>query len=144
MRASSNTKPPFDKRSHVRVYSDKDRKVPWRRPDRSLVEAPKSTLPKLAANLEPQYDFIVRRSGSSGSVVARRLAEHPNVVPTVMDSGHRTLKVYGVESLRIADGSIMLRVTTVNTLAPYVVTGERDADILRTEHRLSVDAEVNK
>jgi choline dehydrogenase len=61
-----------------------------------------------------------------------------------MDSGHRTLKVYGVESLRIADGSIMLRVTTVNTLAPYVVTGERDADILRTEHRLSVDAEVNK
>jgi choline dehydrogenase-like flavoprotein len=44
--------------------------------------------------------------------------------------------------LRIADGSIMLRVTTVNTLAPYVVTGERDAD--RTEHRLSVDAEVKK
>ena len=50
---------------------------------------------------------------------------------------------FGVESLRIADGSIMPRVTTVKTMAPYVVIGERDADILRTEHRLSVDAEVN-
>jgi choline dehydrogenase-like flavoprotein len=100
-------------------------------------------------------DFIVCRSGSSCSVVARRLAEHPNVtallleaggdddVPAVMDAGRRTLKVYGVERLRIADGSIMPRVTTVNTMAPYVVIGERDADILRTEHRLSVDAEVN-
>jgi choline dehydrogenase-like flavoprotein len=88
--------------------------------------------------------FIICGSGPSGSVVARRLAENPEVVPAVMDLSHPTLKVSGVESARIADGPFMLRVTTVNTLAPYVVAGERDADILRTEHGLSVDAEVNK
>ncbi|SRR5258706_13070875 len=110
---------------------------------------------KLTAELKPHYDFIVCGSSPSRSVVARRLAENPDVnvllleaggsddVPAVMDAGHRTLKVYGVESLRIADGSIMPRVTTVKTMAPYAVIGERDADILRTEHRLSVDAEVN-
>jgi choline dehydrogenase len=30
---------------------------------------------QLGADLKPQYDFIVCGSGSSGSVVARRLAE---------------------------------------------------------------------
>jgi len=48
---------------------------------------------------------------------------------------HR-LAVHGVEKLRIADGSIMPRVTTGNTMAPCVVIGERAADILRTEHKL--------
>jgi choline dehydrogenase len=41
------------------------------------------------------------------------------------------LKVYGVENLRIADGSIMPRVTTGNTMAPCVVIGERAADTSR-------------
>src|SRR5580700_4294308 len=35
------------------------------------------------------------------------------------------LKVYGIENLRIADGSIMPRVTTGNTMAPCVIIGER-------------------
>ena len=48
---------------------------------------------------------------------------------------HR-LKVRGVETLRIADGSIMPRVTTGNTMAPCVVIGERAADMLGTEHKL--------
>ena len=47
-----------------------------------------------------------------------------------------TLKVYGVENLRIADGSIMPRVTTGNTMAPCVIIGERAADILKTQHTL--------
>jgi choline dehydrogenase len=46
------------------------------------------------------------------------------------------LKVYGIESLRIADGSIMPRVTTGNTMAPCIVIGERAAEILREEHKL--------
>lgn len=46
------------------------------------------------------------------------------------------LKVYGVEGLRIADGSIMPRITTGNTMAPCVVIGERASDILKAEHGL--------
>jgi choline dehydrogenase len=46
------------------------------------------------------------------------------------------LKVYGIENLRIADGSIMPRVLTGNTMAPCVIIGERAAEVLRLEHRL--------
>jgi choline dehydrogenase len=46
------------------------------------------------------------------------------------------LKVYGIEHLRIADGSIMPRVTTGNTMAPCVIIGEGAAEILRAEHTL--------
>jgi len=52
---------------------------------------------------------------------------------SVVDS---QLKVYGIESLRIADGSIMPRVTTGNTMAPCVIIGERAAEILKAEHKL--------
>jgi choline dehydrogenase len=46
------------------------------------------------------------------------------------------LKVYGIEKLRIADGSIMPRVTTGNTMAPCVIIGERAGEILKTDHKL--------
>jgi choline dehydrogenase len=46
------------------------------------------------------------------------------------------LKVYGIERLRIADGSIMPRVTTGNTMAPCVIIGERAAEILKAQHTL--------
>ena len=41
------------------------------------------------------------------------------------------LKVYGIDNLRIADGSIMPRVTTGNTMAPCVVIGERAGELLK-------------
>jgi choline dehydrogenase len=44
-----------------------------------------------------------------------------------------TLKVYGTERLRIADGSIMPRVTTGNTMAPCVIIGERAAHNLKAQ-----------
>lgn len=43
------------------------------------------------------------------------------------------LKVYGVEGLRIADASILPRVTTGNTMAPCVVIGEQAAALLEGE-----------
>ena len=46
------------------------------------------------------------------------------------------LKVYGIEQLRIADASIMPRITTGNTQAPCVIIGEHAATILRTQHSL--------
>src|SRR5215475_15243041 len=46
------------------------------------------------------------------------------------------LKVYGIDNLRIADGSIMPRVTTGNTMAPCVIVGERAAEIIRDEHQM--------
>ena len=52
---------------------------------------------------------------------------------SVVDSN---LKVYGIENLRIADGSIMPRVTTGNTMAPCVVIGERAAEALKVSHKL--------
>jgi choline dehydrogenase len=46
------------------------------------------------------------------------------------------LKVYGVDNLRIADGSILPRVTTGNTMAPCVIIGERAGEMLKAEHKL--------
>lgn len=48
-----------------------------------------------------------------------------------------SLKVHGIENLRVADGSIMPKITTGNTMAPCVVIGERAAEEIRTEHRLA-------
>ena len=45
-----------------------------------------------------------------------------------------TLKVYGVEGLRVADASIMSQITTGNTMAPTVVIGERAGEILKAAH----------
>jgi choline dehydrogenase len=44
------------------------------------------------------------------------------------------LKVYGIEGLRIADASIMPRITTGNTQAPCAVIGERAAEMIRSTH----------
>ena len=48
----------------------------------------------------------------------------------------RRLQVYGIERLRVADASIMPRVTTGNTMAPCVVIGEKAAEFLVADHGL--------
>jgi len=50
------------------------------------------------------------------------------------------LKVFGIDNLRIADGSIMPRVTTGNTMAPCVIVGERAAEIIRDEHQITTES----
>jgi choline dehydrogenase len=45
-----------------------------------------------------------------------------------------SLRVYGIQGLRIADGSVMPDITTGNTMAPCVLIGERAADLAMREH----------
>ena len=49
---------------------------------------------------------------------------------SVVDS---RLKVYGIDNLRIADGSVLPRVTTGNTMAPCVIVGENAAAFIKSE-----------
>jgi choline dehydrogenase len=44
------------------------------------------------------------------------------------------LQVYGIDNLRIADASIMPRITTGNTMATCVVIGERAAQLIRATY----------
>lgn len=54
--------------------------------------------------------------------------------PMSVVDGH--LNVYGVENLRVADASIMPRITSGNTMAPCVVIGERAAQFIKADHHL--------
>jgi len=48
------------------------------------------------------------------------------------------LRVNGIDGLRVADASIMPRITVSNTMAPCVVIGERAADMIRAAHGIEI------
>src|ERR1700694_4664802 len=73
----------------------------------AFAERVRANQKKLTAELKPHYDFIVCGSGSSGSVVARRLAENAEVsvlllevggsddIPSIMDAAQWPLNIGG-------------------------------------------------
>ena len=114
---------------------------------------------KLISGLKSRYDFIVCGSGSSGSVVARRLAEDPDVsvllleaggsdeVPSVTEAA-RWVENLGTErdwkfvgqpnpnlngrSMPLSMGKVLGGGSSVNGMGWAL----RAAEILREEHRL--------
>jgi choline dehydrogenase len=54
------------------------------------------------------------------------------------------LRVYGIDRLRVADASIMPRITVGNTMAPCVVIGERAADLILAAHGVATAASAPK
>jgi choline dehydrogenase len=81
---------------------------------------------------KPELEQFVRDSASSvwhQSCTAKMGRDALSVV-------NGELAVYGVENLRVADASILPRITTGNTMAPCVIVGEIAAELLKAKYRL--------
>jgi choline dehydrogenase len=76
-----------------------------------------------------EIDEYVRNAGRT----YRHLVGTAKMGTDMMSVVDGRLRTYGVERLRIADASIMPRITIGNTMAPSVVIGEQAADFVKRE-----------
>jgi choline dehydrogenase len=130
--------------------------------DPVTIEANMLADPSDVAALVSAIEIIseIAQSASLRPFVKRQLAPrpmaHPSLESFVRDSvasiNHLTctakmgndadsvvnsrLQVHGVEGLTIADGSVLRRVTTGNTMAPCVIIGERAAASIKQRHKV--------
>ena len=91
--------------------------------DYACLRSSRSCLPRCAApgNLEgPDLERFIRDAAISYA----HQAPTAKMGRDAMSAVEGQLKVYGIDSLRIADASVMPRVTTGNTMAPCVVIGD--------------------
>ncbi len=81
----------------------------------------------------PELEHFIRETATTNWHPCGTAKKGPIDRLSVVDGA---LKVYGFENLRIADVSIMPRVTVGNTMAPCVIIGERTAEKIKAHHSL--------